>query len=80
MAAGGTISFVQSGSYWDEVHVFTEDDTLTVTRAPDDGTVRVLVVAGGGGGGKAGSNNYYGGGGGAGGLVMENELSLAASD
>jgi hypothetical protein len=77
MAGGGTLSFVQSGSYWDEVHVFIDGGTLDVTRAPDAGTVRALVVAGGGGGGKSDSNNS-GGGGGAGGLITEENLSLSA--
>jgi hypothetical protein len=79
MAEGGDLSFVQSGSYWDEVHVFTTSENLTIERAPDAGTVRVLVVAGGGGGGGGGLGTSGGGGGGAGGLVMENELSLTAS-
>jgi hypothetical protein len=75
LATGGTVSFIQSGSFWDEVHVFTTDGTLTVTRAPDAGTVRVLVVAGGGGGGKSGVD-LCGGGGGAGGLLMQESLNL----
>jgi hypothetical protein len=79
MAEGGDLSFVQSGSYWDEVHVFTADGTLKVNRATDAGTVRVLVVAGGGGGGRSDNTNTPGSGGGAGGLIMENGISLTAS-
>ena len=77
MAAGGTLSFVQSGSYWEEVHVFTDtgEGMLTVSRAPIAGTVKWLVVAGGGGGGASGAP-LYGGGAGAGGLVMNETQSL----
>jgi hypothetical protein len=79
MAEGGELSFVRSGSDWDEVHVFTSGGTLKVNRAPKAGTVRVLVVAGGGGGGANGGGDTHGSGGGAGGLIMSNGLSLTAS-
>jgi hypothetical protein len=59
MAEGGDLSFVRSGSDWDELHVFTSGGTLKVNRAPDADTVRVLVVAGGGGGNQ--SNGAPGG-------------------
>jgi hypothetical protein len=80
MATGGDgdADYVYSGGgVWDEVHIFTANGELNMTRA--SAAVKVLVVAGGGGGGtayQAMPGGTIGGGGGAGGLIYQENYAL----
>jgi uncharacterized repeat protein (TIGR02543 family) len=69
-ATGGTTSYVETDTGFNEVHVFTTSSTDKTFKFSSSGSreVKALIVAGGGGGGGAGSNDG-GGGGGAGGLI-----------
>ena len=58
----GTPTIISTGGY--TTLTFTSSGSFTVTDAPSNGALEVLVVAGGGGGG-----NTMGGGGGGGGLI-----------
>ncbi|MDR1861539.1 MAG: hypothetical protein LBQ41_00710 [Candidatus Ancillula sp.] len=79
VADGGSVSFLLSGTGYDEMHIFKSSDELKVHNdniktgaAYDINTARVLAVGGGGAGGSAGTYNstIIGGfGGGAGGML-----------
>jgi hypothetical protein len=75
IADGGTLSYVQVGSKWREIHKFTASGTLSVNKVSYDNSV--LVIAGGGGGG---GGNWPAGGGGAGGYLETNTFNLEAKD
>ncbi|MDR2658606.1 MAG: hypothetical protein LBC27_01265 [Spirochaetaceae bacterium] len=66
-ATGGGINVIknENGTY-DEIHIFTSDDSLVFNESENEVEAWVLVVAGGGGGGGAA---YPSGGGGAGGMI-----------
>jgi hypothetical protein len=86
MASGGTLTFVQTASGYDEVHTFTANANNTtathefiVNRAPETSSTKALIVAGGGGGGGSQtSKSWAAGGGGAGGLRQKSAFALTA--
>ena len=71
-ATGGTIA--TTGGY--RIHTFTGNADFTVSYAPPNATVDILLIGGGGGGG--GSGDRSGGGGGAGGFVEQTGVAITA--